>query len=71
MSEEQKVTPEEQVENTQPENEQPQADNKQAEVETEETAEASTEQDIVAELDKKLKLAEQKNQRAAGLCYPC
>jgi molecular chaperone GrpE len=60
MSEEQKVTPEEQVENTQPENEQPQADNKQAEVETEETAEASTEQDIVAELDKKLKLAEQK-----------
>lgn len=66
MSEEQKVTPEEQVENTQPENEQAQADNVQAEVDNEqaevETEETAKEQDIVAELDKKLKLAEQKIQ---------
>ena len=54
MSEDQKVTPEEQVEDVQAEN--VEATEKQAEA----TVETSVDQDMIAELSKKLALAEQK-----------
>ena len=53
MSEDQKVTPEEQVEDAQTEN-------VEAQAETEGTVETSKESDMIAELGKKLALAEQK-----------
>ena len=55
MSEDQKVTPEEQVEDLQAENVEA-----QAQAETEGTVETSKELDMIAELSKKLALAEQK-----------
>ena len=58
MSEDQKVTPEEQVEDVQTEN--VEAAEAQAETETEATVETSKELDMIAELGKKLALAEQK-----------